>query len=654
MKPTVLIVDDIIDNIELLSSILEKHNINIKIAHDGKTALDMISNLKPDLILLDIMMPGMSGFEVCEKLKSDNSTKIIPIIFLTAKNEQENIIKGFKLGAVDYITKPFNETELIARVNTHLELWKKTRELNYTQENLKTILNNISDAIFIHDEKGNFIELNDTTVLRFGYSKKEMLLMNIEDICIPQNFISFSLDIEEIKKYGKKTFETILITKNNEFIPHEITLSSINYKEKIAYIVSARDITDRKKLEHNIKKLSVAVEQSPVTIVITDLDGTIEYANPHFTKLSGYTLKEAIGKNPRILKTSKTKPEVFVDLWKTISMGKTWDGEFINKKKNGEEFIERAIISPIKNNEGGIINYIAIKEDITEKKKIEQKLITTKNLLEEKNKNIIDSIKYAKVIQTAVSPSEDFLTYFLPDNFIINMPKDIVSGDFFWLKQKENQIFITVADCTGHGVPGAFLSMLGIAYLNEIINNYQTILEIKASEVLNILRKRIKLALHQDRRKDTVSGGMDMAFCIINLEDRIMQYAGAYNPLFLIRKDKNTKKFNLQQYIANRQPISVHLREKPFTNIIIELQKDDMIYLFTDGYQDQFGGDNKKKFTIKKFKNLLLSNCYRTMPEQKQILINTLNKWQEKEDQIDDILIVGFKILEKYGEVEFF
>ena len=653
-KQTVLIVDDIADNLNVIANILIQQDLNVIIAQSGREGINTAIRSMPDLILLDIMMPEMDGFEACRIIKSNNQISEIPVIFLTAKTEKQSLIKGFALGAVDFISKPFLEAELIARVKTHLELRDSKLKLERTQKKNKAILDNVADAIFIHDANGSLLEINKITETRLGYSRQEILLMNLKDISNSENFTSFTSDIELVKKKGSITFESLQKTKNGKLIPSEISVTLINFDGEEAFLSVARDITERKKNEDKIKKLSIAVEQSPASIVITDLNGNIEYVNPIFEKLTGYNSDEVIGQNARILKSQNANPIIFDELWKTISSGKTWEGEFTNKRKNGDEFIESALIAPIKNDEGIITSYIAIKEEITERKKAESKLIDAKRELEKKNKNIISSIEYAEVIQKAALPTEAYLTQFLPSNFVLNIPKDIVSGDFYWIKQIQNQIFIVAADCTGHGVPGAFMSMLGIAYLNEIVYNFEQDEELKANEILDLLRKQIKSSLHQDRRKETVSNGMDLALCIINIEDKTMQYAGANSPLFLLRKNTEKEKHDLYHYKPDSMPISVHIKEKPFQNNYIDLKSDDIIYLFSDGFIDQIGGEKNRKFLTKNFKQLLLDNCSKPMSEQKEILMDTFYKWIADKKQIDDVLIVGFKISESYGDIEYF
>jgi len=249
---------------------------------------------------------------------------------------------------------------------------------------------------------------------------------------------------------------------------------------------------------------------------------------------------------------------------------------------------------------------------------------------------ITDSIQYAKRIQNAVLPPVDQIKKSFPEHFIFFKPRDIVSGDFYWMRQINNYAVIAAADCTGHGVPGAFMSMLGISFLNEIIRRKDIT---QAHDVLTELRKYVKSSLRQTGKEGEAKDGMDISLCIIDLEKRIMQFSGAYNPLFLFRNGE------LLVTKADKMPIGIHIKEKDnFTNHLIELQKDDVFYLFSDGYPDQFGGENNEKYKMKRFKNLLTEIHIKPMDAQKEILSETLTKWQGDIEQIDDITIIGIRI----------
>ncbi|MFP4525741.1 MAG: SpoIIE family protein phosphatase [Bacteroidales bacterium] len=275
---------------------------------------------------------------------------------------------------------------------------------------------------------------------------------------------------------------------------------------------------------------------------------------------------------------------------------------------------------------------IKIQRDDIEKKK---------NNLQQKNEEITDSIEYASRIQGALLPAEQNFHDSFSDYFILFKPRDIVSGDFYWIAHKDKKVFVTAADCTGHGVPGAFMSMLGVSFLNEIVKERDTHNHYTASQILDELRKMVKDSLHQTSNNSKSKDGLDLAFCIIDFESNKIQYAGAHNPLFIFR---NNGEF--EEIKADRMPIGVYLKkeEKPFTNNTINFQKGDTFYMFSDGYEDQFGGPQDKKFKKKNLKNLLSDIYDRSMDEQNRLLDHNFEEWKGDRIQTDDVIMLGFRV----------
>jgi serine phosphatase RsbU (regulator of sigma subunit)/uncharacterized protein HemY len=251
------------------------------------------------------------------------------------------------------------------------------------------------------------------------------------------------------------------------------------------------------------------------------------------------------------------------------------------------------------------------------------------------NRIITESIEYASRIQSAVLPQEQTIQQYFPYYFIFYQPKNIVSGDFYWISQIDGKVIIAAADCTGHGVPGAFMSMLGVAFLNEIINQSKIV---RPDEILNQLRSKVIDALHQSAKKRGARDGMDISLSMIDKQSNKMHFAGAYNPLYLIRDH------SIQEIKADRMPIGVHsvYQDTPFSVDTIELKKGDCLYLFSDGYFDQFGGKKGNKFSKKAFKDMLLKIHKKPMETQKQILNQKITEWKGDRPQIDDIMVLGF------------
>ncbi len=255
--------------------------------------------------------------------------------------------------------------------------------------------------------------------------------------------------------------------------------------------------------------------------------------------------------------------------------------------------------------------------------------------ISQQKKEIEDSINYAQRIQQSLLPTTDMLNQLLPEHFIIFKPRDVVSGDFYWATTYRSKLVITAADCTGHGVPGAFMSMLGIAFLNEIVNKQA---EINASDILNRLRAQIIRELGQTGEEGENKDGMDMALCIIDLEKRQLEFAGANNPLYLIRNRE------LIETKGDKMPVAIHERMTPFSNHRISLLEGDALYMFSDGYPDQFGGPSGKKFMAKRFKELLIKISGKSMSEQGSLLEKAMDEWVGQYNQIDDMVIIGMRI----------
>ncbi len=407
----ILIVDDIPANLELLSNILYSNGLDISFADSGQQALESVAYQAPDLILLDISMPEMDGYEVCRRLKQNPETKDIPVIFLTALSDTENIVKGFQVGGHDYVTKPFNSEELLARVNTHLELQDKKNEVEVYAEQL--------------------LKLNN----------KQM--------------------------------------------------------------------------------------------------------------------------------------------------------------------------------------------------KLNEKLNEQKAVIEQKNKDLTASIDYAKIIQNSLLPAYEHLKNYFNESFIIYIPKDIVSGDFYYFQEVDNKKIMIAADCTGHGVPGALISMLGISLLNQIILHEKNTLP---SKILKKLDQEFTSMLNNSKQKEKSKDGIDLAICVYDLTTHKLVFGGSKRPVYLIRNNE------LKNVKGSLHSIGgIYQTGKDYKDHKFEIKKGDTIFIFSDGYPDQFGGKRYKKFTTKRFKKLLLEIHQKPMAEQRQILLDRFMEWKGQREQIDDVLVLGFR-----------
>ncbi|MFH0758259.1 MAG: SpoIIE family protein phosphatase [Bacteroidota bacterium] len=289
------------------------------------------------------------------------------------------------------------------------------------------------------------------------------------------------------------------------------------------------------------------------------------------------------------------------------------------------------------------------KEEIeAQKEEIEAQLDLTmlqRDTISNQKEQILDSIRYAEKIQSALLPPARYLTESLSDHFILFKPRDIVSGDYYWTTFKDGRLLIAVADCTGHGVPGAFLSVLGISSMNEIVNREGIS---KASQILEHLRNFVIQTLHQTGTRGEAQDGIEIALCIIDTKKHTLEFAGANRPLYLVRPVTGKTGVTRSELIhirGDRMPIGIYQQEAdPFTNHSLKLKKDDTIYLFSDGYADQLGGGRRKTFRSVHFRELLLQIQDKTMDQQKKILLENHESWRGEVEQVDDILVVGIRL----------
>lgn len=247
--------------------------------------------------------------------------------------------------------------------------------------------------------------------------------------------------------------------------------------------------------------------------------------------------------------------------------------------------------------------------------------------------HIMDSIEYAKRIQSAMIPSIEFFSDRI-EHFVLFKPRDVVSGDFYWNCVVDDKLIVVAADCTGHGVPGAFMSMLGVSLLNEIVINKRIY---KPNEILNRLRESVISSLGQSKEDSSVKDGMDITICVIDKKKDKLQFAGAYNPLYFFRKNE------LTEVKGDKMPVAIFMKMHDFTIHEFDLQKGDTFYIFSDGYVDQFGGPKRKKFLSKNFKELLLGMQNKSMLKQAEELDRVFEEWKNDVEQIDDVCVIGIR-----------
>jgi len=371
-------------------------------------------------------------------------------------------------------------------------------------------------------------------------------------------------------------------------------------------------------------------------IVVVNAQGRVEYVSPSAKRILGFEPEQLLGdgwwnltrddkkerKKIRELVRKQIEQKVLLETIPQERLLKTANG--------GEKWI-------LWNTSKGLFNkLVAIGHDITDRKISEQQLLFKHKELEQQNLEILASIRYARRIQESILPDIHRLQPACKDSFALFLPKDEVSGDFYFVHQRGSKSFVVAVDCTGHGVPGALMTMIANSLLREVIVK-QGIDDPAA--ILYQLDKELIVELNKDDGRDITNDGMDVAIAVVDNEQRRLNYAGAFRPMLLLRKGE------IIEFEANRFPIGFYGDSvKRFVSRSVDLEEDDTFYLFTDGFCDQFGGEDKKKFNRKRFKELLISIQSMPLKEQEAFLKYALVNWRQDEPQVDDILVIGVKV----------
>ncbi len=385
-----------------------------------------------------------------------------------------------------------------------------------------------------------------------------------------------------------------------------------------------------KVIKENLNSFLTMFYSSPACMSITTEDRIFVKINKRFMDIYGYVEEEVIGRNSEQIGILDSIEHERVSIIMQAK-GRIKNEIIKCKSKNGKLIYAISCIEKVLIN--GEYYWVSSFHDITPIKQQQQ-------IIENQNREIIESISYARLIQDALFPSQSQIQAIIPKIFVLNKPKNIVSGDFYWIKERHNKIYVAVCDCTGHGVPGGFISVIGYKILNKFVNEYAFS---NPADILNQMNLEYSLAnKNMIPNTSEIKDGMDIALCVIDKTTNTMQYSGAYNPIYQVRDGVLTK------LATDKIPIHLftnHTNQK-FTNYQIDIKSNDAYYLFSDGYADQFGGKDGKKFRYKNFQDLILSLQHLPMLEQKEILNNTIEDWKAAggEEQTDDILVVGFKV----------
>lgn len=522
--------------------------------------------------------------------------------------------------------------EELQRSNVKLE--EQIEEVNRTQKRMQLLLENASEVITIYEEDGRIRYVSPSVESIFGYSAKELQGKTDTDKIHP-NSQEVARDFFKQLRFKPDEKATVQIEykiKDGSYIWIESTGTNFMSNPAIhGIILNSRDITERRRAEQEQRMRSKmqALSENSLDIITRLEHDSISYINP--------TIEAYTGKSPKRFINQKIKEAdletSILDQWLSIveevnSSNKKVSTEMDFPSEMGKRIMQVNAI-PEYDEHRNIESVLVVSHDITTRKEIEVEI-------QNKNKKINDSINYAKRIQNAILPNTRHINKALPDSFILYKPRDVVSGDFPWFVQIKNEIFIAAVDCTGHGVPGALLSLIGYFLLNDIVRSRKIT---EAGKILDLLDEGVTQTLRQDQDDSATKDGMDIALCRINTETRTVEYAGAHRPLYIMKGGV------MEEIKGNKFPIGggIFKNQTNFTTTKVELNKGDSFYFSSDGFPDQFGGPEVRKFGPKKTREIIERVHTSSMKEAAQVFDTEWEEWKGEHKQTDDVLLIGIK-----------
>ncbi|RAV99119.1 PAS domain S-box protein [Pseudochryseolinea flava] len=521
--------------------------------------------------------------------------------------------------------------EELQRSNQKLE--EQIEEVNRTQKRMQLLLENASEVITIYEEDESIRYISPSVETILGYGQKEMIGKSDIDKVHPDHRATFKDLFKRMKDHPdeKATVQYEYRAKDGSFIWIESTGTNFMTNPAIhGFILNSRDITERRRAEQEQRmrsKMQALSENSPD--LITRLEGeSISYINPVIEEYTGKKPVEFLNKKVKEADLDLTVLEGWLKVVEQVnSLNETVSTEMDFPSEKGARVMQVNAI-PEFDEANKLESVLVVSHDITERKMIELEI-------QNKNKKITESINYAKRIQTAILPNNRVISRALPDSFILYKPRDVVSGDFPWFVQIKDDIFIAAVDCTGHGVPGALLSLIGYFLLNDIVRSRKIT---EPGKILDLLDEGVTTTLRQDE-DSTTKDGMDIALCKINMAEGIVEYAGAHRPMYIMKNGA------MEEVKGNKFPIGggIYKNQTNFTNTRVELSKGDSIYFSSDGFPDQFGGPEGRKFGPKRTREIIERVHSLPMKEAEAIFDHEWEGWRGDQKQTDDVLLIGIK-----------
>jgi PAS domain S-box-containing protein len=519
---------------------------------------------------------------------------------------------------------------------SNIKLEEQIQEVHDTSKKTQVLLENSKEVITIFSEDGKIIYVSPSIKAIMGYYAVELLGKDDIENIHPLDTERFKQLLRDLKSFPEKelTLQYRYFTKEGEVIWMEAIGKNFLSDNVIkGIVINSRDISEQRMAakEQRIRaKMQALSENSSDIIIRVDIFSRCTYINPTIEEYTGIKKDFYLDKPISNTEMDTGVVSVFKRMLEEVSITKQKKAEEMNfPTPNGNRVMQVNAI-PEMNENGDAESVLYVCHDITEAKAREE-------LIRKKNKSISDSINYAFNIQSALMPTEENLRKVLPNSFMFYKPKDIVSGDYPWLYKNDRYIFVGAMDCTGHGVPGAMMSIIGHFLQDGIINND---VDFNAGDVLNKLHVNVVEKLKQAEPGSKINDGMDAAFCRINLKKRELDFAGAHRPLYHVSNGTMTEIKGDKYPVGSTQ----YRNRKDFTNNTIKIKPGDAVYFMTDGFQDQFGGPTgKQRFTSDRVVKLIQENTNISIFQMGNLFISTYEDWKDTNDQIDDVLVIGLK-----------
>jgi PAS domain S-box-containing protein len=525
--------------------------------------------------------------------------------------------------------------EELRRSNIKLE--EQIEEVNNSQKRIHVLLENSSEIITICDADGKLSYVSPSVHVILGYSPEELVGTYETERVNELGVEDFKGMLTSVIQHptNKATIQYSYKSKTGEMIWMEATAKNMLKDSAInGIVINARDITERRRAEKESRmrsQMQSLSENSPDLITRVSKEGKIYYINPVIGKLTSFSPDDFLQK--------RIKDAPFTELIKTEWEQIVWDvvktREKLNKEMAFASLEGNRVMSvnaiPEFGSDESLESILLVSSDITDRKAAEQEI-------QNKNKKITESINYAQRIQHAILPDNNLISKVFPSSFMFYKPRDVVSGDFPWYTTIGDDHFIAVVDCTGHGVPGALLSLIGYFILNDIVKSRKIS---EPGKILDMLDEGVTKTLKQDEADSVTKDGMDISLCKVNFKTKKLEYAGAHRPLYYFNGEE------IEEFKGNKFPIGggIYKNQTSFTNYTVEFKKGDSFYFFSDGFPDQFGGPENKKFGPAKIRSLVAENKKtKNMKEMHQLFATEFEDWMGNHKQMDDVLLIGIEV----------